>query len=219
MAGVDLALSAVTHIRLTQLTLEEGLALDVNALMQARVFDRFGMDRTSMLWREDFRPNFARGYSESGENLGHNMRQSVRAAGSMDTTVADMAAFLSGLLQGQGLSADSRAEMLRPHVAITAKHQFPTQLPEDTDANQAIGLSYGLGWGLYETPFGRAYFKEGHDDGTNNYALCLDKAKRCLLLMANSSNGESIFLYLADALIGKTNLPWEWEGYVPYDQK
>ena len=206
-------------IQIAQLTIEEALGLDANVLMQERIFDRFEMTRSSMLWREDFRPNFARGYSEQGENLGHNMRMSVRAAGSMDTTVADMAAFLSGSLNGDGLSANARAEMLHPHVEITAKHQFPSQFPEDTDANKAVGLSYGLGWGLFETPFGRAYFKEGHDDGTNNYAMCLDEAKRCLLLMANSSNGESIFLYLANALMGDTNLPWEWEGYVPYDKK
>jgi CubicO group peptidase (beta-lactamase class C family) len=71
-------------IQIAQLTLEEGLGLDVNELMQKRVFDRFGMFRTSMLWREDFRPNFARGYDKTGKNLGHNVRQSVRAAGSMD---------------------------------------------------------------------------------------------------------------------------------------
>ena len=63
------------------------------------------------------------------------------------------------------------------------------------------------------------FFKEGHDDGTNNYALCLDEAQRCILILSNSSNGEGIFLYLADALIGETDLPWEWEGYVPYDRK
>lgn len=51
-------------IQVAQLTLEEGLGLDVNALMQERVFERFGMQRTSMLWREDFRPNFARGHDE-----------------------------------------------------------------------------------------------------------------------------------------------------------
>lgn len=30
---------------------------------------------------------------------------------------------------------------------------------------------------------------------------------------------ESIFLYLVDELLGKTGLPWEWEGYVPYDRR
>jgi CubicO group peptidase (beta-lactamase class C family) len=206
-------------IQIAQLVLEEGLGLDVNALMNERVFGRFGMQRTSMLWREDFRPNFARGYDENGENLGHNMRQSVRAAGSMDTTVEDFAAFLAGVLRGEGLSEAARGEMLGPQVQVSARHQFPTQFPVDTDAYEHMKLSYGLGWGLFESAFGHAFFKEGHDDGTNNYALCLDETKHCILILSNSSNGESIFLYLADELMGKTGLPWEWEGYVPYDRK
>jgi CubicO group peptidase (beta-lactamase class C family) len=206
-------------IQIAQLVLEEGLGLDVNALMNERVFGRFGMQRTSMLWREDFRPNFARGYDENGENLGHNMRQSVRAAGSMDTTVEDFAAFLAGVLRGEGLSEAARGEMLGPQVRVSARHQFPTQFPVDTDAYEHMKLSYGLGWGLFESAFGHAFFKEGHDDGTNNYALCLDETKHCILILSNSSNGESIFLYLADELMGKTGLPWEWEGYVPYDRK
>jgi len=205
--------------QVAQLTLEEGLGLDVNALMQERVFERFGMRRTSMLWREDFRPNFARGFDEEGKNLGHNMRQSVRAAGSMDTTIADFSVFLAGVLRGDGLTKASRTEMLSAQIQVTSQHQFPTQFPVDTDANRDIQLSYGLGWGVFESSYGRAFFKEGHDDGTNNYALCLDEAQRCILILSNSSNGEGIFLYLVDSLIGETNLPWEWEGFVPYDKK
>ncbi len=205
-------------IQVVQMTLEEGFGLDVNVLMQERIFDRFGMQRTSMLWREDFRPNFARGHDEEGNNLGHNARQSVRAAGSMDTTLEDYSAFLAGLMRGEGLTAHSRTDMLTPQIAITARHQFPTQFPVDTDTNNEINLSYGLGWGLFQSRFGPAFFKEGHDDGTNNYALCLDEAGLCMLLLSNSSNGESIFLYLANELLGETGLPWEWEGYIPYDR-
>jgi CubicO group peptidase (beta-lactamase class C family) len=205
-------------IQVAQMVLEEGLGLDVNQLMQEKVFDRFDMQRTSMMWRDDFRPNFARGHDKEGRNLGHRMWQKVAAAGSMDTTLDDLAAFLAGVSKGEGLSEPARAEMLRPQVRITAKHQFPTQFPEDTDANDGIQLSYGLGWGLFESAFGPAYFKEGHDEGTNNYALCLDRSGHCILILSNSSNGESIFLYLVDELLGKTGLPWEWEGYVPYDR-
>ena len=205
-------------IQVVQLMLEEGLGLDVNELMQKRVFDRFGMHQTSMLWREDFRSNFARGYDETGKNLGHNMRQSVRAAGSMDTTITDFAAFLTGVLRGEGLSREVRSEMLGVQIKVTSRHQFPTQFPVDTDANEGIQLSYGLGWGLFHSPFGHAFFKEGHDDGTNNYALCIDQTKNCILILSNSSNGESVFLYLVNALLGETGLPWEWEGYVPYDR-
>ncbi|MEL7538289.1 MAG: serine hydrolase domain-containing protein [Pseudomonadota bacterium] len=206
-------------IQVAQLVLEEAYGIDVNALMQERVFDRFGMARTSMLWREDFRDNLARGYAKDGENLGHNMRQSVRAAGSMDTTLADYATFLAALQRGDGITAASKREMLRPQIRITSEAQFPTQFWKDTDANDAIELSYGLGWGLFRSRFGPAYFKEGHDDGWNNYALCLIEAERCILLLSNSSNGESIFLYLVDRLLGETGLPWRWEGYVPYDRQ
>lgn len=205
-------------IQVAQLVLEEAYGIDVDALMQERVFDRFGMTRTSMTWREDFRENLARGHAKDGSNLGHNMRKSVRAAGSMDTTLRDFATFLSALLRGEGISASAKADMLGPQIRITSKRQFPTQFWEDTNANDAISLSYGLGWGVFESRLGPAWFKEGHDDGWNNYALCLERAERCILLLSNSSNGESTFLYLVDSLLGETGLPWEWEGYIPYDK-
>jgi len=203
--------------QVAQWVLEAGLGLDLILLVQKRVFDRFGMRRTSMIWRDNFDPNFARGYDEQNNDVGHRKWASFQAAGSMDTTASDFANFLAGLVNGVGLSSEAKTAMLGAQVPITAEHQFPTQYPVDTDANQDIRLSYGLGWGLFESPFGPAFFKEGHDDGSNNYALCIEPVKDCILILANSSNGESIFLYLVNRLLGKTGLPWEWEGYVPYD--
>ncbi|MGH8446509.1 MAG: serine hydrolase domain-containing protein [Solimonas sp.] len=204
-------------INLMQFVIEQGLGFDVGTLMQQRVFDRFGMDRSSMVWREDFAANLAIGYDEAGAPLGHKQRQSVRAAGSLDTTPADYAKLLAGLQRGEGLSAAARAEMLRPQVRIDTVQQFPPWSRETTADNRGIELSYGLGWGLFRSPRGAAFFKEGHDDGTNNYALCLDDAHTCLLLMSNSSNGEGIFKYIADAVLGETCLPWFWSAYIPYD--
>jgi len=54
-------------INLLQFVLETGLELDVGQEMQRRVFDRFGMKRTSMTWREDFASNHADGYDEHGK--------------------------------------------------------------------------------------------------------------------------------------------------------
>ena len=204
-------------IQVAQLVLEQGLDIDVNTLMQSRVFDRFGMSRTSMTWRDDFLPDLARGYDHDGKNLGHRQRRSARAAGSMDTTLRDYSSFLAALQRSDGLSPTARAELFKPQIEITSRRQFPTHIWQDTDENKSIGLSYGLGWGLFNSRFGPAFFKEGHDDGWNNYALCLVDGSRCILLLANSSNGESIFLYLVDSLFGQTGLPWAWEGYTPYD--
>ncbi|MBI1210877.1 MAG: serine hydrolase [Alphaproteobacteria bacterium] len=205
-------------INLLQFVIEQGLGKDVGELIQRRVFDRFDMTRTSMMWRDDFLPNLAVGYDENGKALGHNKRSHVRAAGSMDTTVADYAKFLAGLLRGEGLSAKARGELLRPQIAIHSVQQFPTMLTQTTHDNDGIELSYGLGWGVFKTPkFGWAYFKEGHDDGTNNYAISFDRGRTAMLVLTNSSNGESMFKYLADRLLGETCLPWFWEGYIPYD--
>src|SRR4051794_35461220 len=196
---------------LLQFVLEEGLGLDVGREMQRRVFDRFGMKRTSMTWRDDFAPNVADGYDLNGKREGHHQRGSVRAAGSMDTTIADYAKFLAGFMRGEGLSAAARAEMLRPQLAIESAHQFPTLEPKTNPANRAIGLAAGLGSVLFKGPAGAAFYKGGHDDWTDNLAVCVETKKRCILLLSNSVRAETIYPAVVRAVFGETGLPWSWE--------
>ncbi len=198
-------------MNLLQFVLEEGLGLDVGKEMQKRVFDRFGMKRTSMKWREDFAPNLADGYDADGKREGHHQRGSVRAAGSMDTTIADYANFLAGFLRGEGVSPASRAEMLRPQIAITSAHQFPTLEAKTNPANREIGLSAGLGSVLFTGPHGPAFYKGGHDDWTDNLFVCVEAKKRCILLLSNSVRGETIFQDLFSSIFGDSGLPWSWE--------
>jgi CubicO group peptidase (beta-lactamase class C family) len=75
----------------------------------------------------------------------------------------------------------------------------------------------GLSWGLFRTPYGKAYFKEGHDDGWENHSVVFPDKKIAIVLMANSSNGDSIFKELLETLIEDKFTPWKWEGYVPYN--
>ncbi len=206
-------------ILLLQFVLEEGLHIDVGAEMQRRIFDRLGMTRTSLTWRDDFADNVAENYGADGIAVGHDHRSHVRAAGSMDTTLTDWSTFLTAFARGEGLSARARAEMTRLQIAIDTPAQFPTLVQPRTGANAAIQLGYGLGWGVFETPYGHAFFKEGHDDGVANYALCVAPRRDCILLLSNSVRAEGIFKYLVDDLMGDTHLPWAWEGYTPYDQQ
>jgi CubicO group peptidase (beta-lactamase class C family) len=205
-------------INLMQFVLEEGLGLDVGKEMQKRVFDRFGMTRTSMTWRDDFAPNLANGYDADGKLEGHHQRGSVRAAGSMDTTIADYVKFLAGFMRGEGLSAAARAEMLRPQIAITSPHQFPTLETAVEPANRKIDLSSGLGSVLFKGPHGPAFYKGGHDDWTDNLAVCVEAKKRCILLLSNSVRAETVYPALVESLFGDTGLPWSWE-YNPEGSK
>jgi CubicO group peptidase (beta-lactamase class C family) len=202
-------------IVLAQFVLEEGVKLDVGKEMQRRIFDRFGMTRTSMTWRHDFARNFAQGYNEEGGLVPHDQRESVSAAGSMDTSLHDWSRFLAVVARGEGLSRESKAEMIRLQIEIDSERQFPTITEARTDRWKSIRLGYGLGWGVFDTPHGHAFFKEGHDDGTANYALCIEEKRACILLLSNSTRAEAIFVSLVHRLLGEVPIPAEWEGYGP----
>jgi CubicO group peptidase (beta-lactamase class C family) len=198
-------------INLLQFVLEKGLGLDVGREMQRRVFDRFAMTRTSMTWRDDFAGNLATGYDQDGKAEPHHKRESVRAAGSMDTTVADYGRFLAGLSRGEGLSAKARAEMLKPQLAITSAYQFPTLDPTPGTYDKRIGLAAGLGVITFKGPQGRVFYKGGHDDFTDNLAICVEARRRCVLMMSNSVRGEEAFAPIAREVLGETGFPWAWE--------
>lgn len=204
-------------INLLQFVIENGKGIDVGELMRDRLFTPFGMTRTGMTWRDDFADNLAIGYDENGKALGHKHRESVRAAGSMDTTPHDYAQLLAAMVRGDGLSAATYKDWLTPRVSIHSVQQFPTIGAPDTTDNEAIGLGYGLGMARYQSTHGPVFFKSGHDDGTNNLAACQMGSRDCVLIMSNSSNGESLFVYLLEATLGETCFPWYWENYIPFD--
>jgi CubicO group peptidase (beta-lactamase class C family) len=103
--------------------------------------------------------------------------------------------------------------MLSSQIQIMSKHEFPSLSEETTTDNRAIHLSYGLGWGLYWTRYGRAFFKEGHDEGWRHYVVCFDRSKTGMLIMTNSSNGEDIYSGLLERVLRDVFTPLEWERF------
>ena len=194
---------------LLQLIVEQGLGLDAGREMQRRVFDRFGMRTTSMMWRPDFAENLADGYRADGSMEPHDERSRVSAAGSMDTTIADQAGLWSGILRGEGLSARSRAELTRAQLPIRSRHQFPTLASED--GAPPAGLAAGLGLVTFRDRSGVGWFKGGHNDSTGNMVLCLENGQRCVVLLANDVRAERLFPELARLVLGETDMPWSWE--------
>jgi CubicO group peptidase (beta-lactamase class C family) len=205
-------------IQLLQLVVETIAKRPLEELMQERVFRPLGMNRTSMIWQPAFEDNYANGYDENGRSLGPQRRPQADAAGSMQTTLADFTQLMVAVAEGRGLSKKGKLMMLSPQISILSKHEFPTLARETTNANKAIHLSYGLGWGLYQTPYGKAFFKEGHADGFRNYTVCFDESKSGIVIMTNSSNGEGIYKELLEKLLKNSFTPIEWEGFTPYDQ-
>jgi CubicO group peptidase (beta-lactamase class C family) len=198
-------------IILLQFALERGLGLDLGAEMQRRVFDRFGMTRTSMKWRDDFRPNLADGWKQDGSVEPHDERSSVRAAGSMDTTIADFAKFAAAFVRGDGLTPDSARAMRTAQLPITTRSQFPTLQPEAPPGARVPGLGAGLGVVVFQGPQGRGFFKGGHNDSTGNMWVCIERGQRCAVILSNDVRAEAAFPAIVRALLGETGMPWRWE--------
>jgi CubicO group peptidase (beta-lactamase class C family) len=205
-------------IDLLQLEVETVTGKPLEDLMQERVFQPMGMTRTSMLWQARFESDFANGYDDYERSVGPHRWNRADAAGSMLITISDLAKFVQGVMQGKELREKTREEIIRPQIQILSKHEFPSLNTETTEENKAVRLSYGLGWGLYWSPYGEVFFKEGHDEGWRNYAVVFDKSKSGMAILTNSSNGEGIFKEVLETVLRDTFTPIEWEGYTPYDK-
>jgi CubicO group peptidase (beta-lactamase class C family) len=205
-------------IDLLQLVVETIANKPLEESMQEHVFQPLRMTRTSMVWQGRFESDYANGYDEYGRPLGAHRWKQADAAGSMQTTLGDLARFMQAVMQGRGLREKTREQMLSPQIQIMSKHQFPTLSDQTSEENKNIRLSYGLAWGLYWTPYGKVFFKEGHDEGWRNYVVGFDQQKSGLVILTNSGNGEGIFKEVLETLLKDSFTPIEWEGYLPYDK-
>ena len=202
-------------LNLLQFVIEQREHKPLEELMQDAIFTPLQMHSTSMVWNDRFAANVADRYDFQERFISHTRRDRARAAGSMTTSVIDLARFTAALLatssqeertshslQTAGLQAtpsvllpSTLKTMLTPMIRIDALHEFPTFEKAKGTEGPAVGLAYGLGWGLLtKTKYGPAFFKEGHGDGAQNYMICFTKHRDCMLLLTNSDKASSRFV-------------------------
>ncbi len=204
-------------MRLLQFVVEQVTNKGLEELAIERVFKPLGMNRTSFVWQDRFEDNFAVGHDIIEFPIASFGRWTrANGGGTLLTTITDYAKFVGAVMNGKGLDRSIRDAMLSPSIRIKSKHQFPTLTDEITNKYESIELSYGLGWGLFTSQYGRAFFKEGHGPGWQNYNVNFIDQKTSVIIMTNSDNGEKIFKDLLEKVIGDTITPWEWERYIPY---
>lgn len=201
-----------------QVVLEKVTGKPLETLMRDHIFGPYGMNTSSYTWQARFEKDYAVGHHADGTTYPKDKDNAARAPSTLETTTEDYARFMEAVLRRDGLSERSWNELFRPQVRIRFRTQFGPGATEETDANDDIELSYGLGWGLLRTPHGWGAFKEGHGDGFEHYAIVFPEKKCGVLLMSNSDNAESIFDRLLAVTMADTYTPLEWEGYVPYDK-
>lgn len=197
-------------IMLLQFGLDKGFGLDTGREVQRLVFDPLDMPNTSVVWRPDFAANYADGWTLDGSVEAHDERGRVRMAGSMDTTITDLANFAAALVSGRGLSKKARGELQRPGLTIRSAAQFPTLAGDVPAAQQHKGLAASVGLITFSGPQGAAFFRGGHNDSTGNTLICLEKGQRCVLVMSNDVRAEAAFPMIVRDILGETGAPWRW---------
>jgi CubicO group peptidase (beta-lactamase class C family) len=197
-------------ISLLQFGIEQGLGLDVGAELQRRFFAPLGMTRTGLKWQPGFAPNIADGWDEQGKAEPHDERSRVRAAGSMDTTIRDLSRWAAAAVRGDGLPARWRAAYVKGTLPITTRQQFRTLLP-DAPAAERPNASAALGVLAFTGAQGPGWLKGGHNDTTANTLVCLERGKRCVLILSNDVRAERAFPALVRAALGETGVPYRWE--------
>ena len=203
--------------QLLQKVVESVTHNDLETIAQEKVFIPFGMAHTSYVWREAFATNVAAPHNEFEWAADPDRPAIAHAGGSLTTTAHDYVRFLAGILTAKGGRRQSMENMLTPVIRINSRRMFDAGSQAGTGANDTIHLSWGLGWGLFETPHGRAFFHTGHSSSAQNYTVVYRKHGIGIVLLSNSANFESVAPEIVAAGIGDHYSPFDWLGYFPFD--
>ena len=206
-------------IMLLQYVIEHITGKDLELLAKEKVFDPLGMHNTSYVWQERFDDIYSNGHTVEQKVVKKDKRDEAQAAGSMETNLIDYSLFVRNILRLYKERSAITNEMFNSNFRIRTKAQFGTQSLEQSNENDAIKLSYGLGWGLLQSPFGLGTFKEGHGDGFQHYAILFPEKELGIVILSNSENAESIFKELLEITIADIYTPWKWENYIPYQMR
>ncbi len=201
-----------------QVVLEKLTGKGLEQLAQEHIFRPLGMENSAYEWKDRFDKDVALGHNEKGESLEKDKDNEPRGAGTLETTAEDYTKFLTAVLNQRLISKASYDEIFSPHIRIRSKKQFDEGDGTITDKYDNINLSYGLGWGYFETPYGKAMFKEGHGSGFVHHSVLFPESGKGIMIMTNFERGNSIFKELLEVTLQDIYTPWEWENYIPYNK-
>lgn len=165
---------------LLQSVIESVTRMDLAAHLDQQVFTPLGMADSSLVWRDAFGDRAVRGRSA----LGFQQRvqfHSALAAASLYTTAADYARFMAALL------ADGEL------VARTLAH------PVEVD--RALGLQWGLGWGIERAQGGPYLWQWGNNPGFRAFAMASASSGDGFVVFTNSERGMPIAASIAQRVL------------------
>jgi len=204
---------------LLQMIIQEITGRSLESLARQYIFEPCGMTASSYVYQPAYEKAYAVGHDTKNDSTFFPRRTISNAAGSLTTTMDEFNRFYTMLINGKRLSKQSFHDMTHIQIRIRSIKQFGPLSWKDSTLNDNIQLGYGLGYVVLHSPYGRAYFKEGNDQGWGHYTIAYPDKKIAVVILTNSDNGESIFKDLLKEAIGDIYTPWYWENYIPWYER
>ncbi len=165
------------------------------------VFKPLGMTKSTLAWEEKHERLKTFNHDLFGTPTDRGEGATANAAGSLQTTAADYAKFVAGILNGTGLKKETRRQMTMPQIRIDESCLICTTKPAEKLSTE---IAWGLGWGLQTTGEGNSFWHWGDNGNNKSFIVAFEKQKDGIVIMTNSANGLSVLKeILSDGLGGK----------------
>ena len=187
-----------------QVVLEKITGMGLQQLAEERIFEPLGMHHSAFLWKPEFETNLAYGHDKEGNPYNKDTDNEPRSASTLETTAADYTKFMGAILNQKLISEESYRELFSPQIKVTSPTSIYDGPVNRKKRFEAMNYSYGLGWGILDTPYGNAAYKGGNGSGFQHYSIVFPKKGIGILIMTNSRNGRSIFIELLKVALKDT---------------
>ena len=198
---------------LLQMVVEEITGIKLEDLAEQIVFGPIGMTNTSFVWNDEYEENYAEPHSETGKKKKLPRRLVADAAGGMQTTAADYAAFVVEVMQ-RARDGDPVVErMIRPQIPVSSQAVQSPRQHDESDLETTAAVSWSLGWGSFESKSGKAIFHTGNNPGYINYSIAFLDAGSGIVMLSNSENFSRVVSSIGRTAIGDVYSPYSWLGF------
>jgi CubicO group peptidase (beta-lactamase class C family) len=210
-AGERFAYSGEGYVYL-QRVVEHVSGQPLDEWMRSFLLDPLGMRRSSYVWLDAYESQAARGHDAEGSPNEPSRMRAPNAAYSLYTTATELAHLVAVLLQPPDnpacLTGDQVTQMLTPQVPVNDAG-FDVERPT-ARVQPHERVSWGLGWGLQQTPCGKAFWHWGDNGDFHAFVMGALQQKRGLVCMTNCERGRALWADLFGLVFGGTQPAISW---------
>jgi CubicO group peptidase (beta-lactamase class C family) len=177
-----------------QKAIEHLLSIPFNDMMIERVFHPLAMKKSSFVWKKEFDLLTANGHTLGNKSVKKDKIDEPNAAGTLHTTAQEYALFVMDVL---------RLRHDKSNVLKTTKLMREVLTPQPQLSSE---LSWGLGWGLQETPYGSSFWHWGDNGVFRNFVIGFIENELGIVILTNSKKGIKFFKVLFNQVL-ESELP------------